>query len=151
MTQPADPSDATGPDGRWELIRDVVVFQLKLLLDALRDVLLSPASIVAGLLDLASGDDPPGRNFKRLLAAGRRSDAWINLFGHEPPESESDTAGAERSEKVQSVDSLVGHVERLLVEQVERGGVTASAKEAIDRSLDRVTRTTGDRRPRGTK
>jgi hypothetical protein len=139
-----EPADHTGPDGRWAFIRDLVVFQLKLLLDALRDVVLSPASIVAGLLDLVSGDDPPGRNFNRLLAAGRRSDAWINLFG----EGRFDAEGEERSGDTHSVDSLVGHVERLLLEQVERGGVTASAKEAIDRSLDRVTRTKAARRPR---
>ena len=140
-----EPADHAGPEGRWEFIRDVVVFQVKLLLDAIRDVVLSPASIVAGLLDLASGDDPPGRHFNRLLAAGRRSDAWINLFGEE----RSDAQGEERAGNVQSVDSLVSHVERLLVEQVERGGVTASAKEAIDRSLDRVARATRDRRSVG--
>lgn len=131
-----EPTDRARSEGRWQFIRDVAVFQLKLLLDAFRDVVLSPASIVAGLLDLLSGDDPPGRYFQRLLAVGRRSDAWINLFGT------GRRAGAEEGEaNVQSLDSLVSHVERVLVEQVERGGVTAAAKEAIDRSIDRVART----------
>jgi hypothetical protein len=135
MTGSADDTDPARPEGRWAFIRDLVMFQVKLLLDALRDIVLSPISIVVGLIDLASGDDPPGRNFNRLLAVGRRSDSWINLFGEQRHEGEGE-----------GVDSLVSHLERLLVDQVERGGVTASAKEAIDRSLDRGTRTRRDRR-----
>jgi hypothetical protein len=113
--------------GRW----------LKLLLDAMRDIALSPVSILAGLIDLVIGGDPPGRCFYRVLAAGGRTDAWINLFG------ESGRVATRESEapKAATVDSLVRHVERLIVDQYERGGVTASAKEAIDRSLDAITRT----------
>jgi hypothetical protein len=40
-----------------------------------------------------------------------------------------------------SIDALVGRLERLIVEQYERGGMTASAKAAIDRSLDALGRT----------
>ncbi len=125
------------PD-RWEFLRDVLVFQLKLFLDAARDLVLSPVSIVAGVIDLVSGDEPPGRYFYRLLAFGGRTDTWINLFGksgrpEEPGGDESDT-----------IDSLVAQVERLMVDQYERGGVTASAKQAIDRSLDAISRKTGN-------
>ena len=42
------------------------------------------------------------------------------------------------------MDSLVAQVERLMVDQYERGGVTASAKQAIDRSLDAISRKTGN-------
>lgn len=38
-----------------------------------------------------------------------------------------------------SIDALAERLERVLVEQVERGGVTASAKAAIDRSLDALS------------
>ena len=125
------------PD-RWEFLRDVLVFQLKLLLDAVRDLVLSPVSIVAGVMDLISGDEPPGRYFYRVLSFGGRTDTWINLFGmpgrpEEPGGDESIT-----------IDSLVAQVERLMVDQYERGGVTASAKQAIDRSLDAISRKTGD-------
>ena len=62
MKQPSS-SETSAPDvpDRWEFLRDVLVFQLKLLLDAVRDVVLSPVSIVAGVIDLISGDEPPGR------------------------------------------------------------------------------------------
>jgi hypothetical protein len=123
--------DPTEAESRWELIRDLVVFQLKLALDALRDVLLVPVSLVAGIVDLVSGGEPPGKNFYGVVRLGRGTERWINLFGAvEEPEGE---------EAVPSLDSLVGQLEHLIVDQVERGGVTASAKDAIDRSLDRIT------------
>ena len=125
------------PD-RWEFLRDVLVFQLKLLLDAVRDLVLSPVSIVAGVIDLISGDEPPGRYFYRLLAFGGRTDTWINLFGM--PGRPDEPGGDEGV----TIDSLVAQVERLIVDQYERGGVTASAKQAIDRSLDAISRKTGN-------
>jgi hypothetical protein len=39
-----------------------------------------------------------------------------------------------------SIDAFVARFERTVVEQYERGGVTASAKAAIDRSLDAIGR-----------
>ncbi len=133
-------SEAAPPEvpERWEFLRDVLVFQVKLLLDAVRDLVLSLVSIVAGVIDLISGDEPPGRYFYRLVAFGGRTDTWINLFGMpgRPDELGSD-------EDV-TVDSLVAQVQRLMVDQYERGGVTASAKQAIDRSLDAISRKTGD-------
>lgn len=118
--------DAAPPD-RWRLIRDVFVFQLRLGLDALRDLVLSPISLGAGLLDLLFG----GTRFYSVLVAGRKTEAWIHLFGELDRDEPSDTA---------SVDALVERMERLLVEQYERGGVTASAKSAIDRGLDAIGR-----------
>jgi hypothetical protein len=123
---------------RWTLIRDLAVFQLKLGLDALRDLLLSPVSLIAGLVDLVFGGGQPARHFYSVLAAGRRTEAWINLFGEldrAAPRGEA-AEGAERT----SIDAIVERMERLLVEQYERGGVTASAKTAIDRGLDAIGR-----------
>jgi len=123
--------DPPETESRWELIRDLVIFQLKLGLDALRDVVLVPVSLVAGIVDLVSGGEPPGKNFYEVVRLGRGTERWINLFGSiEAPEGE---------EAVPSLDSLAGQLERLIVDQVERGGVTASARDAIDRSLDRIT------------
>lgn len=120
---------------RWELIRDVLVLQLKLVADALRDLLISPASIVAGVLDLIQGGERPGRLFYAVLAAGRRSEQIINLFG-EAEREPTRSAAADPA----SIDAVVGRLERMIVEQYERGGITASAKTAIDRSLDALSR-----------
>jgi len=126
--------------GRWQLIRDVTVFQLRLGLDALRDFVLSPVSLIAGIADLFLG----GTRFYSVLAVGRRSEAWIHLF-RELDRVAPD--GAATGGEGASVDALVERVERLLVEQYERGGVTASAKSAIDRGLDAIARRGIERKP----
>ena len=135
-SDPTD-SDVTDDASRWELIRDLATFQLKLVLDGARDVLLSPISLIAALIDLVLDGDGQGRRFYQVLLFGRRSERWIDLFRA----ADRIEPRAESTEGPVSVDALVGQVEKLLVEQVERGGVTAQAKSAIDRSLDAVTRT----------
>jgi hypothetical protein len=122
--------DAPAPeanDRRWHLLREVAVFQLKLALDAIRDVALSPLSLGAALLDLATGADREPLYFEQLLAVGRRSEGWIDLFGGPQAETRREGAG---------VDRIVGRIEALVVEQYEQGGMTAQAKAAIDRTLD---------------
>ena len=61
--------------------RALLLFQLKLALDAIRDVALSPLSFVAFLLDAIMKPPPEDRLFLRLMSLGRRSDQVINLFG----------------------------------------------------------------------
>lgn len=79
-SEPPEPEN-TVHTSRLQLIWDVVMFQFKLLCDAVRDVLLSPLSIFAAILGLLVGGDDPRRFFRRLMRLGRRSDMWINLFG----------------------------------------------------------------------
>jgi hypothetical protein len=79
------PSPDPLPDvhtSRLQLVWDVTVFQFKLLFDGVRDLLLVPLSILAGVLGLLIGGDDPQRYFRRLLRLGRRSELWLNLFGH---------------------------------------------------------------------
>jgi hypothetical protein len=135
---------ASRSERRWELIRDVLVFQVKLAIDALRDVLLSPLSLAAAALDLLS--DRPGRRFRALLALGRESEIRIDLFGAARgggtrAESAGGRPGA--GEAPLTIDAVAGRIERLVVEQYERGGLTASAKDAIDRALDSIARKPG--------
>ena len=125
-------------DGRWELIRDVVVFQIKLALDAFRDLLFAPLSIAAAVMDLITGGDHPGRYFYAVLALGGKTEGWINLFGAPRLEGHH-----QLTPQGQTIDSLVKQVEGLVVEQYERGGLTSSAKDAIDRSLNAISRKGG--------
>jgi len=122
-------SEDPAPDRRWQLLRDLLVFQLKLGVDALRDVVLSPLSIGAALLDLVTGTDRETLYFEQVLGVGRESERWINLFG----------GAAEPSAEPPGIDRLVERVEALVVDQYERGGITAQAKAAIDRSLDALS------------
>ncbi|GAK45899.1 conserved protein [Tepidicaulis marinus] len=122
----------TAADARWILLRDLFVFQGKLLLDGVRDLLLSPLSFIAAAIDLLSG--PRSRNFYELLEMGRRSEHWINLFGAANPEPPAEGA--------RSADDLADQIEALVKRQYEKGGITANAKSAIDKALDALQKKT---------
>ena len=78
----------TKPSKRGELIRSTVVFQLKLMADGFRDLVLLPVSLVATLVGLLRGGDEPDREFKQVIEIGRGSEQWINLFGnHDMPDN----------------------------------------------------------------
>ena len=85
--------------------------------------------------------EDPGRPFYTLLRWGHGFDRWVNLFGSpsapdvapdpSPPPSEPVSARSSST-----VDAYVARVEQILGEQVRRGGLTAKAKDAIDKALD---------------
>jgi len=52
MSSPDPVTVESGSNQRWKFFRDVLVFQLKMLLDNVRDFALMPVSLVAGLIDL---------------------------------------------------------------------------------------------------
>ena len=134
-----EPKTDVGESATWSLLRDVAVLQVKLLVDGFRDLLLVPASLVAGFISLiSSSDGQPGPQFYRLLAWGKQSEAWINLFGavSRSPEAMSE----ERPFGDMDIDSLVGQVEKYVVDEYRRGGVTAHAKGQIDKALDAIQR-----------
>ncbi len=41
--------------GRWTLLRDIGVLQVKLVVDGMRDVILVPLSLIVGFISLAAG------------------------------------------------------------------------------------------------
>jgi hypothetical protein len=63
------------------LIRDMLIFHLKLWMDGLKDIVLAPVSIGAGVLDLLLGPSRSGYRLYSVLRAGERFDLWLNLFG----------------------------------------------------------------------
>lgn len=133
---------------RWRLVRDLIVFQGKLVLDGLKDLVLGPVAIGAALMGLFSSKDDPGESFRSVLSAGRKFDRWVDLFGERqaalPPASDAPSSAAAASPAPAAapaagepaLDDLVGRVEKALVDQYQRGGVTAKAKDAIDKAID---------------
>ena len=132
---PAKPDEGD----RWALMRDVAVIQVKLIVDGLRDLVLVPASLVAGIISvLTTENGKPGPHFYRLVAFGKRTERWINLFGaldNAPPEVRREAEGND-----ESIDSLVRKVEGFVVDEYQRGGITRQAKEQIDKALDALQR-----------
>ncbi|MDA0705783.1 MAG: hypothetical protein O2907_01130 [Proteobacteria bacterium] len=124
---------------RWSLIRDLAVLQVKIILDGLRDLVLLPASLVAAVLSLArSKDGVPGPQFYRLLVTAKQSERWIDLFGA----LRNFPAGVDPSQTldVVNLDDIVGTVEKFVVDEYQRGGVTAQAKSRIDAALKAMRR-----------
>lgn len=121
------------PD-RWTLIRDIAVLQVKLIVDGLRDLILVPVSLVAGIISLAKSDTGAGNEFYELLSLGRKSERWINLFGaaDQVPASGHDYVNFPDED----IDALVGRVESFMVDEYRKGGVTKQAKERLDKAID---------------
>jgi hypothetical protein len=136
------PDTARPPTSRTTLARDIVVLQAKLVVDGLRDLILVPASIIAGVFSLLSFDKGrPGAEFYGLLYAGKQSERWINLFGalkNAPPDLE-EVKGFPDAD----MDDIVGRLETYMVEEHRRGGMTAQAKERLDKALDTIKRRGG--------
>jgi hypothetical protein len=116
------------------LIRDVIVLQAKLVVDGLRDLVLVPASLIAGFVSLVSGKDGvPGPQFYRLLDVGKQSEHWINLFGatqHAPPDMEQSIPFPDAD-----MDAILGRIEKFVVDEEKRGGITTQARERLEKTL----------------
>jgi hypothetical protein len=136
--EPDPPERSDYPD-RWTLIRDLVVLQAKLIVDGFRDLLLVPASLVAGIWSLVSGETGrPGPQFYQLISLGKQSELWIDLF--KAYENAPEEVRREHELAVSNLDELVDKLETFVVDEYERGGVTAQAKERIDKALDAIQR-----------
>jgi hypothetical protein len=112
---------------RQQLVREAAVLQLKLLVDGIRDALLIPVSLVAALIGLVRGGPDADREFRHVLKLGRRSERWINLFGHRPPLLRSHPGG--------SLDMLLDRVEETVMEQYRKGRNVEEARNAISAAL----------------
>lgn len=119
---------------RFSVFRDVVVFQVKLVVDGLRDVLLSPLSIFAALIDLLIPGDDGGKRFYSVVRFGRRTERWINLFGA------ADAIDPEAAP--QGVDVLLNDLEALVRDPQRRDEARARAQALLER-LRRTSGTNG--------
>ena len=129
------PESQTDSPDHWALIHDVAVLQAKLIVDGLRDLVLVPLSLVAGIVSLVTGEDGvPGTQFYRLLAAGKQSERWINLFGaldNAPPD-----LGHPMPFPDADMDDIVGKIEAFVVDEEKRGGMTAQARARFEKAID---------------
>lgn len=129
------PVTNTDTSARWLLARDIGVLQLKLIVDGLRDLVLVPASLIAGAVSLfSSRDQVPGDQFYQLLALGKQSEHWINLFGaleNAPADLKQATPSAKGD-----IDELVQRLENFVIDEHKRGGITAQAKNRFDKAFN---------------
>lgn len=93
------------PGSRWRLVRDVVVFQIKLGLEAVLDITLIPVSLAAAALDLLFGNWRQPRWFHAVLRFGERCERRIDLWG-------AGAVGAEHPDS--EVDAILRSMETLM-------------------------------------
>ncbi len=113
---------------RLQLVRDVAVLQIKLVVDGMRDAVLIPVSLIAAAWGLLRGGENAGRELRRVLNLARRSERWINVFGHETP--------LDRPHPVSSLDHLLARVESIVLEQNRKGRNTEEARAAIKAAME---------------
>lgn len=146
MTEPTlAPVKLEGSD-RWKFLRDVVVFQLKMAVDNLRDFALMPVSLGAALIDLVFKGEREGALFYRVLQWGAHSekiiDAYSALNRQEPGDSGTDPKF--------TIDAAVARLERVVARECEKGGTAATIKAALDRAIDQLHDETGQAREKAT-
>lgn len=120
----------TNTTKRGQLFRNAAVFQLKLMADGFRDLVLLPVSLIATLIGLLRGGDEPEREFNRVLDLGRDTEKWINLFGQP---KETDNAHA-----ISSIDTLVTRVEETLKQHYKVEGTSERVQAQIEGVLKAV-------------
>jgi len=120
----------TNTSKRGALIRHTVIFQLKLMADGFRDLVLLPVSLIAALIGLLRGGDDPDREFQQVIEVGRQSEQWINLFGNHDV--------SDQSNAVASIDSLFTKVEETLKQQYKSGGISESVQLKIEQALHKA-------------
>ena len=112
------PPEQPLPVGRT--FRHLVVFQIKLFVDAIRDILFSPLSITAFLIDVITQPAAKDSLSLRLMHLGRRSDRVINLFNEYTNDGDY------------TIDQTVDEVETALQKEFEKEREKRKAKTLSD-------------------
>jgi hypothetical protein len=123
-------------------MRDVLVFQLKMFLDNVRDLVLMPVSLLAALLDLVLRGDREGARFYKVLRWGWHSEKVIDVYSaiEDHPQDKF------QINEAFTVDGVISRLENVVTREVEKGGTAASIKSAMDRAIDQIHAGTGGAR-----
>ena len=116
-------------NSRATLIREALVFQLKLAIDGLKDFVLVPVVFIALGLDLAAPGRQYGANLRRVFRMGHRFDRFLDLYkgGRGPGEMAPEDAGG--------FDAHLAGVESFVLDELEKGELSSKAKQALREML----------------
>lgn len=127
---------APPPAASKSVLRQLIVFEAKLALDGLKDIVLAPLAIIAALWDLALDGGGDRQRLLGVFNLGISFERWLNLYDHE-------TIGVEERTTFGAAGS------DLLIDQIEdlaRGAHDSLATAHGERKLrrrDRGTETDG--------
>ncbi|MGI8890931.1 MAG: hypothetical protein ACR2G0_09155 [Chthoniobacterales bacterium] len=128
---PASPPEHD-PDDHWKFLRDVAVFQLKMLLDNVRDFALMPVSLIAALVDLIFKGERQGTLFYQVLRWGAHSERVIDVYS--AIEGDDETV----VHPDYTVDAVIARLEGVLTRECAKGGTAANVKAAMDRTIQQI-------------
>jgi hypothetical protein len=94
------------------VLRDLVIFQLKLLLDGVADVIVAQVAILAVVLDLVFPAERKGQRFYAVMARAERFDRWLSLYGS-AEKADLDDDGLFGASPA-GADTLLGRLEALV-------------------------------------
>lgn len=101
----------------WPQLRRLLVFQIKLYIDAFRDLLLSALSLGAFIIDLVQQNTGADCYFEKVLRFGRKTEVTINLFNQYSRDEQTGT----------TVDDILQEVEERVREKAEKSREKAEA------------------------
>jgi hypothetical protein len=105
------------------LIRDLLIFQLKLLLDGLKDIGVFWMAIGATALDILFPGERRGHRFYAVMRAAERFDGWLNLYG--AAEHAEDNRDGLFGESAAGADTMLGRLEEIVIGRQEAGTTRA--------------------------
>lgn len=108
------------PPSRGKLLRHLLVFQLKLAIDGLKDFVLAPISIGAGVFGFFFSKDPL-TPLRTVLRMGRSFDEYVDLY--------SGIEGMDGKQANKGLDETLAKAERAVLEQQARAEKPLRAKE----------------------
>lgn len=73
---------------RGKILRDLLVFQVKLWLEGLKDIALVPLSLGAAVIDMVFYRKSSRGALYGVMGLGERFENWVNLYGARPSESD---------------------------------------------------------------
>ena len=131
MTEPSAESPST-PLDRIELVRDAIVFQVKLAIDGIVDLLLLPVAMISSVISFFTGNQA----FYDVVKMGQTLDRRINLFG-----AAGEEPTARGADDTDEIDRLARRIETELRKEMEDGSLKQSARNAMERVIRAVRET----------
>lgn len=106
------------------VLRDLLIFQLKLFIDGLADLVVAQLALLAVLVDLLFPAERKGQRFYWIMARAERFDRWLSLYGaaDRADLDEDGLFGASQA----GADSLLGKLEAYVTGRWEIDGDRAA-------------------------
>ena len=132
---------------RWSILKNLGLFQFKLMIDAFRDILLSPVAICCGLIDLLKNNSEEQSYLKKLMSVGHLSDQWLNLFSYRSAREEQSSQQSLVSQSTQqpldassakTLDEVVDKLEDVLKEHMAKDSQSVKSLQAMQQQIKQV-------------